>query len=59
MEENDVQPANEVFILSGKKETSSKTETSKLTESNVEVNYGENGNIPEGKCSKIWYEVGK
>ena len=68
MEENNVQPANEVFILSGKKETSFKTETSKITESNVELksmsDYGENCNIPEGKCSKIWYkfckyEVGK
>ena len=57
MEENNVQPANEGFILSGKKETSSKTETSKITESNVQLksmrDYGENGNIPEGKCSKI------
>ena len=57
MDENDVQPGNEVFILSGKKETSSKTETSKIAESNVELksmsDYGENGNIPEGKCSKI------
>ena len=57
IEENDVQPANEVFILSGKKETSSKTETSKITESNVQLksmsDYSGNGNIPEGKCSKI------
>ena len=57
IEKNDVQTANEVFILSGKKETSSKTETSKITGSNVQLksmsDYGENGNIPEGKCSKI------
>ena len=57
MEENAVQPANEVFILSGKKETSSETGTSKITESNVELksmsDYGENDNIPDGKFSKI------
>ena len=57
MDENDVQPANKVSILSGEKETSSKTETSKITESNVELksmnDYGENDNIPDGKCSKI------
>ena len=57
MDENNVQQANEVFILPGNKETSSKTETSKITESNVELksisDKGENDNIPEGKCSKI------
>ena len=63
MDENDVQPANEVFISSGKKETSSKTETSKITESNVELkslsDYGENGNNLDGKCYKIRYKFGK
>ena len=57
MDENDVQPANEVFILSGKKETSLMTETSKITESDGErksmSDHCENGNIPDGKSSKI------
>ena len=61
MEENDVQPVNEVFIFSGKKENSS--ETSKLTESNVELksmsDYGENDNNPDGKCFKILYKFWK
>ena len=63
MDENDVQPANEVLTLSGKKETSVKTETSKITESNVELksmsDYGENDNNPDGKCFKILYKFWK